>query len=179
MAQLSWWLFHDFTLFKKYPQLTFSGSRTVAAERAWISIWNCWLRNRSNSNSRSCYQNAFFSHADQKCMWNISCSLAFVYLSVTLLSQQRPLGHSAFVKHPSLGMCAPYVAFRRYVMRLRRVSSSAWIMQTWWSINLSLWIWSCWYLSLLGNSLRNIKPSFFEVSPNYFFRREKKKYYVS
>lgn len=178
MPQLPWWLFHDFTLFKKDRQLTFSGSRTIAAERAWISIWNCWLRNGSNSNSRSCYQNAFPMQIKNAC-WNISCSLTFVYLSVTLLSQQCPLGHAAFVKHPCLGMCALYVAFRRHVMRLRRVSSSAWIMQTWWTINLSLWIWSCWYFSLLGNSLRNIKPSFFEVSPNYFFRREKKKYYVS
>lgn len=173
MAQQSWWLFHDFTLLQKNTFAThISGSRTVALERVWISIWNCWLRDRSNSNFWSCYHNAFPMRIKTGCEILPVLSLLSSFQCLHFLSSEP--GSAAFVENPRLGLCVPYITFTSHIMRLRRVNSSAWIMQTWWTINLSPWTWSCWYFSLLGNSLRNIKPSFFEVSPNYFFRREKK-----
>lgn len=123
----------------------------------------------------SCYQNAFPMQIENEC--ELLPILALVFLSVLHFLDSDPWVSSQ-CKEPLLRCMCP-IAFRRHIMHCRRVSSSAWIMQTWWTINLSLWIWSCWCFSLLGNSLRNIKPSFFEVSPNYFFRQEKKKYYVS
>lgn len=167
------WLYLIFK--QKYLQLIFSGSRTVTLERAWLSIWNCWLREKSNSDFWSCYQNAFPMQIENEC--ELLPILALVFLSVLHFLDSDPWVSSQ-CKEPLLRCMCP-IAFRRHIMHCRRVSSSAWIMQTWWTINLSLWIWSCWCFSLLGNSLRNIKPSFFEVSPNYFFRQEKKKYYVS
>lgn len=115
-----------------------------------------------------------FPQADQKWMWSIARSLALVSLSGTPLSTVT-LGSGSLCKESTALVCESHTLYSEgHIVRLRRVSSSAWIMQTWWTISLSLWIWICWYFSLLANSLRNIKPSFLEVSPNYFFRREKK-----
>lgn len=161
-------------------QLMFSASRTVASERMWISIWNYWPWDWSHSQIPEAATRMLFSCRSKVnvkyCPFSCCC---LPFQSDSTFSIGTPLGSGGLCEEPWAVVCVPYVAFRRHIMHLGRASSSAWIIQTWWTINLSLWIWICWYSSLPGNSLRNIKCSLFEVGPNYFFRREKKKYYVS
>lgn len=153
----------------------FSASRTVASERMWISIWHCWPWDWAHSQIPEAATRMLFSCRSKVnvkyCRFSSSC---LPFKSDSAFSAVTPLLSGSLCGESWAAVCAPCVAFRRYIARLRRGSSSAWIMQTWWTVNLSLWIWICWYFSLLGNSRRNIKPSFFEVGPNYFFRRRKK-----
>lgn len=85
--------------------------------------------------------------ADQR-WWGRSCLLALVLLLVAPLFPGLP--------------------------QARWASSSAWTMQTCWGLNFSQWKWTPWYFSLLGNRMRNIKPSFLRLVQIIFLVERKK-----